>query len=186
MSGALTGFQTNGAHGLQYPAGTNGKLYLCKEFYHPHVDWITGEVSVHTEFPIWNPDKHHIWHILHYFKRLLTSPTSIIVSSLAEQTACIKNMRDVKYANPEAANALIHHPEEFDTRAKGCVTKLSVWTQPSQDIPSLKTVRDFEITESLRTLRVTLLGLVFNFHIVSPSFDLNYLWDVVVLPVFVD
>lgn len=93
---------------------------------------------MHTEFPIWNPDKHHIWHILHHFKRLLTSPTSIIVSSLAEQTACIKNMRDVKYANPEAANALIHHPEEFDTRAKGCVTKFSVWTQPSQDIPSLK------------------------------------------------
>ncbi|CAH8579961.1 unnamed protein product [Schistosoma mattheei] len=120
-----------------FPSTKLPKLYLCKEFYHPHVDWITGEVSVHTEFPIWNPDKHHIWHILHHFKRLLTSPTSIIVSSLAEQTACIKNMRDVKYANPEAANALIHHPEEFDTRAKGCVTKLSVWTQPSQDIPSL-------------------------------------------------
>ncbi|XP_018653088.1 hypothetical protein Smp_080790 [Schistosoma mansoni] len=60
-----------------------------------------------------------------------------MVSALAEQTACIKNMKDMKYANPEAANALIHHPEEFDTRAKGCVTKLSVWTQPSQVIPSL-------------------------------------------------
>lgn len=92
---------------------------------------------MYTEFPIWNPEKHHIWHILHYFKRLLTSPTSIMVSALAEQTACIKNMKDMKYANPEAANALIHHPEEFDTRAKGCVTKLSVWTQPSQVIPSL-------------------------------------------------
>ncbi|VDO96691.1 unnamed protein product [Schistosoma mattheei] len=30
MSGALTGFQTNGAHVLQYPEGTNG--VTCVEF----------------------------------------------------------------------------------------------------------------------------------------------------------
>ncbi|KAK4468711.1 hypothetical protein MN116_007891 [Schistosoma mekongi] len=120
-----------------FPSTKLPKLYLSKEFYHPQVDWVTGEVNMYTEFPVWNPNKHHIWHILHYFKRMLTSPTSIMVSALAEQTACIRNMRDVDYANPEAANALIHRPEEFDNQAKLCVTKLSVWTQSAQDIPSL-------------------------------------------------
>ncbi|CAH8617683.1 unnamed protein product [Heterobilharzia americana] len=113
------------------------KLYLPEGFYHPHVDCVTGEVNLCMEFPVWNPNKHHIWHLLHYFKRMLTSPTSIVTSSLADQTACIRDMRDVKYANSKAANALIHHPEEYDNEAKFCVTKLSVWSGSTQNIPSL-------------------------------------------------
>nr|CAH8863134.1 unnamed protein product [Trichobilharzia regenti] len=120
-----------------FPSTKVPKIYLPKGFYHPHVDCITGEVNVYSEFPVWNPNKYHIWHLLHYFKRMLTSPTSIMVSSLVDQTACIRDMREVKYANTEAANALIHHPEEFDTQVKCCVSKLSVWSGSAQDIPTL-------------------------------------------------
>ncbi|CAH8588844.1 unnamed protein product [Heterobilharzia americana] len=93
-----------------FPSTKMPKLYLPEGFYHPHVDCVTGEVNLCMEFPVWNPNKHHIWHLLHYFKRMLTSPTT---------------------------NALIHHPEEYDNEAKFCVTKLSVWSGSTQNIPSL-------------------------------------------------
>ncbi|VDP92366.1 unnamed protein product [Echinostoma caproni] len=134
-----------------FPCRVVPRIFLPKGFYHPYVDPRSGEISMKPSFIQWNAEKHHLWHLLHHMRNLLTSPTSCILEHSAEQLQFLSRSSiyedhssghsDViaggcsSYPNPEAADLIVNHKAEFEIRARHCVENLSVWCG-SQTIPA--------------------------------------------------
>ncbi|TPP65039.1 hypothetical protein FGIG_10266 [Fasciola gigantica] len=129
-----------------FPCKFVPRIFLPKGFYHPYVDLQTGELSMKPSFVHWNTEKHHLWHLLHHMRNLLTSPTSCILEHSAEQlqflsrssiyedhSAATSNQVTAggcsTYPNPEAADLIVNHKTEFGSRARHCVGTLSIWCE---------------------------------------------------------
>ncbi|TGZ71711.1 hypothetical protein CRM22_002496 [Opisthorchis felineus] len=139
-----SGYYTGGIFDLRlqipsdFPSHELPRVYLPKGFFHPYVQAQTGELSITSAFSRWQPDRHHLWHVLHHVRSLLTSPTSCIREHSAEQIHMLTrssiypidpaDSSCMTYPNPEAADLIVNHKTLFEARARTCVMTLSLWS----------------------------------------------------------
>ncbi|KAF8566145.1 hypothetical protein P879_05852 [Paragonimus westermani] len=125
-----------------FPSTQLPRIFLPKGFYHPYTNAETGELSLSSAFTRWNPEKNHLWQILHHVRYLLTCPTASIRDHSAEQIQMLTRStvysdgqslgsQCTTYPNPEAADLIINHRVRFEAYAHRCVKTLSVWSQNS-------------------------------------------------------
>lgn len=139
-----SGYYTGGIFNVQlylpedFPSNTLPCLCLPKGFYHPLVNPDTGQVSLTFAFPQWDIERHHIWHVLHYLRFILTNLDGSIFRCADESVHPLlwsdsgdssqrRHNTLSQYANPDAAELVQSKPAAFEKKARECIKTLSIW-----------------------------------------------------------